>query len=51
MYGFLVGICCISDEYQVDRDSSKDYVVGLINEIATTGSINEFETEMVKRGE
>lgn len=43
--------CDVSDKYQVDRDSSMEYAASVITEIATTASIQKFETELVKRGE
>lgn len=51
VFNLISGICSISDKYHVDRDSSMEYVSGLVNEIATTASIQKFEIKLVKRGE
>ena len=51
VYNLISGICDVSDKYQVDRDSSMEYAASIITEIATTASIQKFETELVKRGE
>lgn len=51
VYNLISGICDVSDKYQVDRDSSMEYAASVITEIATTASIQKFETELVKRGE
>ena len=51
VYNLISGICDVSDKYQVDRDSSMEYTASIITEIATTASIQKFETELVKRGE
>lgn len=51
VYNLISGICDVSDKYQVDRNSSMEYAASIITEIATTASIQKFETELVKRGE
>lgn len=51
VYNLISGICDVSDKYQVDRDSSMEYAASIITEIATTASIQKFETKLVKRGE
>lgn len=51
VYNLISGICDVSDKYQVDRDSSMRYAASIITEIATTASIQKFETELMKKGE
>lgn len=51
VFSLISGICAVSDKYQVDRDSSMAYGASIINEIAATATIQEFENDLVKKGE
>ena len=51
VFNLISGICAVSDKYQVDRDSSMAYGASIINEIAATATIQDFEKNLVKKGE
>ena len=38
----ISGVCNISDKYEVDRDSSLEYVAGIIGDIAAVATIQDF---------
>lgn len=46
----ISGVCNISDKYEVDRDSSLEYVAGIIGDIAAVATIQDFGKDE-KRGE
>lgn len=49
VYNFITGICNVSDRFQVDRDGSMEYAAGIIDVIATTSSIREFEIHLSEK--
>lgn len=51
VYNLISNVCDISDKYNVDRDSSMEYVAGIINTISATASIKEFEKQLVEKGD
>lgn len=45
VYNLISGICDVSDKYQVERDSSLEYVADIIGDIAAVAIIRDFEKD------